>query len=210
MSGFADVKTWKICLKVGSKREGPQELRRFWKGEKKVFDVELVEVRSCNGEIAKACGSFFHLGSLTDNKGSFGPEIRKRIKKSSETFRRLWRVWVMNGLPVKLKSRLRWAFVHSMLLYNCEVWDITETEMKALVGRNGYLMRRLVGEVVRSTDDKRLTENKLLEMLDLDSIQSLIRKRNCNGSLTVREGVIRTSRGRRWGERSKKRKVKGD
>ena len=49
--------------------------------------------------------------------------------------------------------------------------------MKALVGRNGYLMRRLVGEVVRSADDKRLTESQLLEMLGLESIQSLIRKR---------------------------------
>ena len=49
--------------------------------------------------------------------------------------------------------------------------------MKALVGRNGYLMRRLVGEVVRSADDNRLTESQLLEMLGLESIQSLIRKR---------------------------------
>ena len=49
--------------------------------------------------------------------------------------------------------------------------------MKALVGRNGYLMRRLVGEIVRSADDKRLTESQVLEMLGLESIQSLIRKR---------------------------------
>ena len=49
--------------------------------------------------------------------------------------------------------------------------------MKALVERNGYLMRRLIGEVVRSADDKRLTESQLLEMLGLESIQSLIRKR---------------------------------
>ena len=69
------------------------------------------------------------------------------------------------------------TFVHSVLLYNCEVWNITETEMKALVGRNGYLMRRLVGEVVRSAEDKRLTESQLLEMLGSDWIQSLIRKR---------------------------------
>ena len=55
----------------------------------------------------------------------------------------------MKGLPLKLKGRLYSAFVHSLLLYNCEVWNITETEMKALVGRNGYLMRRLVGEVVK-------------------------------------------------------------
>ena len=47
----------------------------------------------------------------------------------------------MKGLPLKLKGRLYAAFVHSVLLYYCEVWTITETEMKALVGRNGYLMR---------------------------------------------------------------------
>ena len=81
----------------------------------------------------------------------------------------------MKGLPLKLKGRLYSAFVHSVLLYNCEVWDITETELKALVGRNGYLMRKLVGEVARSADDKRLTESHLLEMLGLESIQSLIR-----------------------------------
>ena len=38
-------------------------------------------------------------------------------------------------------------------------------------------MRRLVGDVVRSADDKRLTESQLLEMLGLESIQSLICKR---------------------------------
>ena len=81
----------------------------------------------------------------------------------------------MKELPLKLEDRLYSAFVHSVLLYNCEVWNITKTEMKALVVR--YLMSRLVGEVVRSADDKRLTESQVLEMLGLESIQSLIRKR---------------------------------
>jgi len=48
-------------------------------------------------------------------------EIRRRIKKASETFRRLWRVWAMKGLSLKLKGRLYSAFVHSVLLYDCEV-----------------------------------------------------------------------------------------
>ena len=34
------------------------------------------------------------------------------------------------------------------------LWNITKTEMKPALGRNGYLMRRLVEEVVRSADDK--------------------------------------------------------
>ena len=49
----------------------------------KIVEVEPVEVRSCNGEVAKACGSFLCPRSLTDNKGSSGPEIRRRIKKAS-------------------------------------------------------------------------------------------------------------------------------
>ena len=83
----------------------------------------------------------------------------------------------MKGLPLQLKGRLYSAFVNSVLLYSCKVWDITETEMKALVGRNGYLMRILIREVVRSADDKRLMESQLLEMLGLESIQSLLRER---------------------------------
>ena len=82
----------------------------------------------------------------------------------------------MKGLPLKLKGRLYSAFIHSVLLYNCEIWNITEKEMKTLAGKNEYLMRRFIGEVVRSADDKRLTESQLLEMLGLESIQSLIRK----------------------------------
>jgi len=83
----------------------------------------------------------------------------------------------MKGLLLELKGRLYSAFGHSVLLYNCEIWNITETEMKALVGRNGYLLRRLVGEVVRSEEDRKLTESQLLEIPGLDSIPSLIRKR---------------------------------
>ncbi len=86
------------------------------------------------------------MGSLADNKGSSGLEIRRRIKKVTETFRRLWRVWAVKGLPLKLKGLPYSAFIHSVLVYNCEVWNITDTEIKALMGGNGYLMRRLVGE----------------------------------------------------------------
>ena len=117
MWGVADVKSWKICLKASSKREGPQEKKRFWKGVGRGdFDVEPVEVRSRNGGGAKVCGSFLYLWSLTDNKGSSGPEMRRRIKKASETFRRLWQVWAMKYLPLKLKGRLYLAFVPSVLV----------------------------------------------------------------------------------------------
>ena len=50
------------------------------RGEK----VELVEVRNYNEGVAKACGSFLYLGSLTDNEGSSGLEMRRRIKENQE------------------------------------------------------------------------------------------------------------------------------
>ena len=59
------------------------------RGEK-IFDIEPIEVRSCNGGVAQLCGSFSYLGSLTDVKGSSGPEIRRRIKKAGEAFRGAW------------------------------------------------------------------------------------------------------------------------
>ncbi len=83
----------------------------------------------------------------------------------------------MKGLPLKLKRSSVLGFCSVRAFVYCEVWNITETEMKALVGRDGYLMRKLIGEVVRSADDKRFTESQLLEMLGLDSIQSLIGQR---------------------------------
>ena len=78
------------------------------------------------------------------------------------------------ALEAKMSSVLGICSFRAFLC-NCKVLNITETEMKALVGRNGYLKR--IGEVVRTADDKRLTESQLSEMLGLDSIQSLIRKR---------------------------------
>jgi len=150
------------CQKLEDMSESQLKARRVTRAKavlergEKIFEVEPVDVRSCNGGVAKACGNFFYLGSLTNNKGSSGSEMRRRIKKASETFRRLWRVWAMKGVPLELEGRLYSVFVHFVLLYNCEVWNITEKELKALVGMNGYLMRRLVWEVVRSEEDKEI------------------------------------------------------
>ena len=83
------------------------------RGEKS-FDIEPIEVRSCNGGVAQSCGSFTYLGSLTDIKGSSGPEIRRRIKNAGEAFRGAWVLWRMKGLSLKLKGRLYSAFVHSV------------------------------------------------------------------------------------------------
>ena len=73
------------CQKLEDMSESQLKARRATRAKavlergEKLFEVEQVEVRSCNGG-AKARGSFVYLGSLTYNKGSSGPEIRRRIK----------------------------------------------------------------------------------------------------------------------------------
>ena len=86
------------CQKLEDMSESQLKARRATRAKtvlqrgENIFEVEPVEVRSCN-RVAKACGRFLYLESLTDNKGSSGPEIRRRMKKkATETFRRLWGV----------------------------------------------------------------------------------------------------------------------
>ena len=82
----------------------------------------------------------------------------------------------MKGLSLKLKGRLYSAFVHSALLYNCEVWCITKGEMEAPEAKNVYLMRKVARKEVQEEED-RLSGPLLLEMLGLESIESTIRKK---------------------------------
>ena len=47
----------------------------------------------------------------------------------------------MKGLSLNLKGRLYSAFVHSEMLYNRDVWNITKSEFKNLEAKNVYLIR---------------------------------------------------------------------
>ena len=82
----------------------------------------------------------------------------------------------MKGLSKSLKGRLYSAFVHSVLLYNCEVWVIGKGEMEALEAKNVYLMRKVIDSNVRNAEE-RLSRQQLLEMLGLESIEVMIRKK---------------------------------
>ena len=82
----------------------------------------------------------------------------------------------MKGLSLKLKVTLYSAFVHSQMLYNCEVWVINKGEMEALAGKNVYLMRKVANKVVRDGEE-RLSNQELREMLGLESIEEMIQKK---------------------------------
>ena len=84
----------------------------------------------------------------------------------------------MKGLSLKLKGRLCSAFVLSVLLYNSEVWVIGKREMKDLEGKVVYFMRKVVGEKVRKEEEEeRLSNQQLREMLGMELVKRMIRKR---------------------------------
>ena len=84
----------------------------------------------------------------------------------------------MKGLSLKLKGRLFAAFVLSVMLYNSEVWVIGKREMEDLEGKVVYLMRKAVGEKVKKEkEEERMSNQQLREMLGIDSVERMIRKR---------------------------------
>ena len=160
-----------------SRRRVTRDTAAKKRGERTI-KAEPVEVKSCNGQKVMPCGSFVYLGSLTNNKGESGPEIRRRIIKAGEVCRSLGKVWKMKGLSLKLKGRLFAAFVLSVLLYNSEVWVIGKREMEDLEGKVVYLMRKVVGEKVRKEKEgERMSNQQLREMLGIESVERMIRKR---------------------------------
>ena len=82
----------------------------------------------------------------------------------------------MKALSLKLKVRLYSAFALSAMLYNCEVWNIAKSELKDLEAKNVYLVHKVVGNDVRN-EEERLSGSRLLEMLGLESIEMMIRKK---------------------------------
>ena len=66
----------------------------------------------------------------------------------------------------------------SVLLYNSEVWVIGKREMKDLEGKVVYFMRKVVGEKVRKEEEEeRLSNQQLREMLGMESVKRMIRKK---------------------------------
>ena len=62
------------------------------------------------------------------------------------------------------------------MLYNCEVWVINKSEMKALERRNVYMMRKVVG-MKAGDEDERWSNEKLMAVLGLESVERMIQQR---------------------------------
>ena len=93
-------KEHEISEKELNRRRVTRDTAEKKRGER-IINAEPVEVKCCNGKMVTPCGSFVYLGSLTNNKGESGMEIRRRIMKAGEVCRSLGRVWERKGLSLK-------------------------------------------------------------------------------------------------------------
>jgi hypothetical protein len=102
--------------------------------------VNLVSVRSGEGEIFKAVSKFVYLGSMVTIDGGANSEITRRVEKASRIVASLSRTWSAPRIPLKLKVRLFSSLISSVLLYNCECWTVRQIDFKTL---NGFYFRAL-------------------------------------------------------------------
>ncbi|RHY31971.1 hypothetical protein DYB32_002987 [Aphanomyces invadans] len=82
------------------------------------------------------------LGSLLhDNK-----DIQKRKTLVQASFRNMWKLWLRRDhIAEKTRLRLYDSYVKPILLYNCGIWALTQTELKTLEQFHRHQLRSLLG-----------------------------------------------------------------
>lgn len=133
--------------------------------------VELVRVLTCEGKLAKPCGSFVYLGTLTTPDATATPEIRRRIGMALGTFGSMGKIWKSKNISRKTKSRLYAAIILSIMLYNAEVWIVKQQDLKALEGAHFRMLRCMMN---LADDDSRLSKQAVLEAFKLPLIAAYI------------------------------------
>ena len=145
------------------------------RGEK-VRKVEKIEVKGCGGGIARCTAKFCYLGSMTTSDCASSEEIARRMILAETTFWRLKKIWDMKGLSLKLKARLYSALVLSVMLYNCEVWTITEREMEVLEAKHVGFLKKIFGRVEDGIAEV-MHREEVKRKFEIRSIKELIRER---------------------------------
>ena len=76
--------------------------------------------------------TFPYLGSVVDELGGRGADIKARMSKARNAFVSLGKVWKDRSITTKTKCRLFNSNVKSMLLYGCETWKLTKFPLTKL------------------------------------------------------------------------------
>ena len=88
--------------------------------------------------------SFCYLGSIIDNEGGTGAEVKSRIGKAQAAFTSLARIWRTKDISLKTKLRIFNSNVKTVLMYGCETWNASQTCVKRIQVFINKCLRRLL------------------------------------------------------------------
>ena len=100
--------------------------------------------------------TFTYLGSIVDETGGTGADIKARITKARNAFTLLGKIWKDRNISTKTKCRLFSSNVKSVLLYGCETWNLTKSPLNKLQTFVNTCLRKILRirwpETIRNED----------------------------------------------------------
>ena len=118
---------------------------------------------------------FTYLGSTVSNDGRIDVEIQRRMAKASAAFGRLrQRLWNNHHVSTRVKGNIYRAVVISTLLYGAESWTVYRQQVKKL---HAFMMRHL-RSILKITLMDKVTNEEILDRMDLPSMEDLLIRKN--------------------------------
>lgn len=156
---------------TNNKRAGKARLR-----------VEHIQIADITGRVLKAVAEFKYLGTLVTSDGGSSKEITKRLAIASSVFARLGKIWMTGDISFKLKCKLYFAIIMTVLLYNGECWTVTKFDLSRLEGFHFRCVRRMTRKVRNpDMDDEckadRATHDEVFRAAGLPRIADMLREK---------------------------------
>ena len=145
----------------------------------KQLKVENIQITAADGGKIKPTATFVYLGTKCMNDGSMTEEVLRRIGKAAHVLASLTNVWKDNSIPMKLKVRLWDSLMISILLYGCELWTLSKSDLKMLDGFYFRGVRRITRKM-RGVDDEvqdRAARETVFEAAEVVPVERIIRER---------------------------------
>ena len=146
----------------------------FGAGPRSVLKCQLRDIQLSSQEVIEVAEKFQYLGSIVDSSGSLEAEISARINKAAKSFGSLKSVlWDRKEIGVNIKIQLFKAVVVSSLLYGCEAWAITASQVQRIQTFVMGCLRVILG--ISKLDKRRNVE--IREKAHVDRVEVLMLKR---------------------------------
>ncbi len=145
----------------------------------KQLKVEKIQLHAADGLKIKPTATFVYLGTKCVNDGSMTEEVLRRVGKAAHVLASLSNVWKDNSIPVKLKVRLWNSLMISILLYGCELWTLSKSDLGLLDGFYFRGARRITRKMrgVRDEEEDRASKEAVYGAAEVPPVEEIIRER---------------------------------